>query len=108
MMRRSFPRIRLNIDVTIVTHAGNFPGILKNISLSGLFVRTKVPTKVGEATRISLPLTKVSRQAGIEFKGVAVRVEADGIAYRISNIDHTNFSHLKAVLANKNVRKLAA
>ena len=108
MFRRSFPRVRLNIDVTIVTHHGNFPGILKNISLSGLFVRTGIPTKVGDTTRISLPLPKVSRQAGIEFKGVAVRVEADGVAYRISNIDHTNFSHLKAVLANKNVRKLAA
>ncbi len=108
MFRRSFPRVRLNIDVTIVTHAGNFPGILKNISLSGLFVRTKIPTRVGDTTRIALPLTKISRQASIEFKGVAVRVETDGVAYRISSIDHTNFSHLKAVLSNKNVRKLAA
>ncbi len=108
MIRRSFPRVRLSIDVTIVTQSGHFPGVLKNISLSGLFVRTRLPTKVGDTSRIALPLAKISRQAGIEFKGVAVRVEPDGVAYRISNIDHANFEHLKAVLARKTIRSLAA
>ena len=108
MIKRSFPRVRLNTDATIVARGACYRGMLENISLTGVFVRTKLPVDVGDTADITLPLPTASLHTPIEFKGTVVRIEEDGMACQILNIDHTTFAHLKSILKNKNVRKLAA
>ncbi len=108
MNRRSFPRVRLNADAIIVTRSACFCGMLGNVSLCGMFVRANLPTGIGEIADITLPLPTASLHSSIELKGTVVRVDEDGIAYRISSIDHATFAQLKSILTNKSVRKLAA
>jgi len=108
MQRRSFPRLRISSDARILTREGYFPGTLENISLSGLFVRTVGKVSMGDTSEITIPLPAVSRQESLQLRGIAVRIETDGIAFRIGTIDHATFSHLKSILKNKAVRKLAA
>jgi PilZ domain len=108
MQRRSFPRLRISSNAYVVTREGSFPGTLENISLSGLYVRTGKVVVVGESSEITFPLPAASSSDRVRVKAVAVRVDDAGVAFRISSIDHATFSHLKSILKNKAVRKLAA
>jgi hypothetical protein len=108
MQRRSFPRLRISSDARILTRNGSFPGMLENISLSGLYVRVAGKVELGDSSEITILLPAVSRQESLQIRGVAVRVDTDGIAFRFGTIDHATFDHLKSILKNKGVRKLAA
>lgn len=108
MQRRNFPRLRISSDARILTREGSFSGALENISLSGLYVRTDGDVALGDTTEITIPLPTFSQPKSLHIRGIAVRVEEDGVAFRFGNIDHATFAHLKSILKNKGVRKLAA
>jgi len=55
---------------------------------------------------ITLPIRTISMPSGIKLKGTVVRLEENGIAYRISDIDPETFTHLKFVLKNKVSRQV--
>jgi len=108
MSERSFHRVRFNTDAAIVAGGGRhcFHGSLENISLSGLFIRTDQQVRIGEMDDITLPIPTISMPSGIKLKGTVVRLEENGIAYRISDIDPETFTHLKFVLKNKVSRQV--
>jgi len=108
MQQRKFPRLRFSSDASIKTGKGVFPGILENLSLSGLFVRTGGLMTVGDTSEITFPLPAVSHTDKVHIRAVAVRVEDQGVAFSFRNIDHATFSVLKSVLKKRGVMSLAA
>lgn len=109
MSERSFHRVRFNTDAAIVAGGGHcFHGSLENISLSGLFIRTDQQVRLGEMDDIILPIPTISMPSGIKLKGTVVRLEENGIAYRISTIDPETFTHLKFILKNKIIMRVIA
>jgi hypothetical protein len=85
-------------ETTIRTSEGMFTGVAENISLGGLFVRMSNKVGVGDKTDISISVPGASSTDSIVAKGVAVRVEASGMAFKFYNIDHKTFCDLLSLM----------
>ena len=88
----------MSAETTIKTSEGVFIGTVENISLGGLFVRTHNRVGIGEQSEISISTPGAATQDRIMAKGVAVRVEASGIAFKFYNIDYNTFCDLLSLL----------
>jgi Tfp pilus assembly protein PilZ len=98
MNQRSFPRLYMSAETTITTSAGAFTGIVENISLGGMFVRTNQQIVVGDTTDIIISLPSTSITGSIMAKGIAVRSEERGVAFKFYNIDHNTFCDLLSLM----------
>lgn len=101
MAQRSFPRVRFNTNAAIAGGEDYFYGELENISLNGVFIRTKKQVGIGAAADITLSIPTVLMPSGIKLRGTVVRVEENGIAYRFNTIDYETFALLKIILKQR-------
>ena len=91
MEKRFFRRLSIEDGTTIVTKEGFFAGMLENICMGGLFLRTNKNMEVGSTLDVNVPLTANSTNITIAASVVAVRIENNGIAFQFDNLDHKNF-----------------
>ncbi len=98
MNQRNFPRLYMNAETTITTSSGDCTGIVENISLGGVFVRTSERIGVGDNTCITISLPPEN----IVAKGIAVRTEETGVAFKFHNVDHNTFCALLSLLGCPN------
>ena len=94
MNQRSFPRLHVNAETMITTPDGIFTGRVENISLGGVFVRIHDRVGVGDKIDIAISVPGGSMTDFIVAKGIAVRSEERGVAFKFCNIDHNTFCDL--------------
>jgi Tfp pilus assembly protein PilZ len=85
-----------------MTKDGFFAGMLENICMGGLFLRTNNSMEVGTGLEVNLPLTANSTNITIAASVVAVRIENHGIAFQFDNLDHKNFWTLLSFINQAN------
>jgi hypothetical protein len=91
MGTRFFSRVNINNDIEALAHDGVFMGKLENISLGGLFIRTKKSINVGDEIEINLPLRSEAKMINLAATLTAIRSEREGAAFTFRDLDHQNF-----------------
>ena len=102
MEKRFFRRLSVEDGTTIMTKDGFFAGILENICMGGLFLRTNSKMEVGRRLEVDVPLTGNSTNFTLAASVVAVRIENNGIAFQFDNLDHRNFWTLLSFINHAN------
>jgi Tfp pilus assembly protein PilZ len=102
MEKRFFRRLNIEGGTTIMTKDGFFAGMLENIGMGGLFLKTNKNMEVGGTLEVNVPLTANSANITIAASVVAVRVENNGIAFQFDNLDHKNFWTLLSFINQAN------
>jgi len=88
LLERKDSRISLNKDQHVIaeciTAQSNFNGTVQNFSSEGIFIKTKMPSSIGQeiAFKFTLPKSKKS----IKATGVVVRRTLSGIGVNIKVI----------------------
>jgi Tfp pilus assembly protein PilZ len=98
MENRFFRRVKINHEIKALAQDGYFIGRLINISLGGLFLKTKKTISVGEQIEIDLPLRSDYEINNFAAKLIAIRNEAEGIAFKFINLDPKNFWTLQSFI----------
>jgi len=98
MGTRFFSRVKINHDIKVLAQDGYFTGILENISLGGLFIRTKKGINVGDEIEINMPLRSEFTLANITAKLIAIRSDSEGAAFTYNDLDHKNFWTLQSFI----------
>ena len=106
--KRGFHRFRINAEVTIKTKDNIFTGTMEDMSMQGLYLSTHEEIELGTEAEITIPLPSVSKGIFLTIKGIAIRIEADGVGFKFSNIDFETFTHLRAILSKKKIAEMAA
>lgn len=101
MMPRKSPRLRLSGDVDIRFMERIVHGLLQDISMSGMFIKSIAPLRVGDNPLVTLHLPVGARLMNLDVRSVVVRVAPEGAAFRFSNIDYAAFEPLRAIFQNK-------
>jgi PilZ domain len=90
MAERFFRRVNVNGGICTFKNEGIFEGIIRNISLGGLFVASDIPLSVMDRIQISISLPTDSRRIDIDTEAVVTRVENGGIAFKYDSSRLTN------------------
>jgi hypothetical protein len=98
MYTRFFRRIKINHEIKALAKDGFFIGRLMNISLGGLFIKTEKSINVGEQIEINMPLRSDYDMNDFAAELIAVRSEAEGVAFKFNNLDPKNFWTLQAFI----------
>ncbi len=102
MEKRFFRRLNIEGVTAVMTKDGFFAGMLENICMGGLFLRTNNNMEVGSTLEVNVPLTGNSTNITIAASVVAVRIENNGIAFQFDNLDHKNFWTLLSFINQAN------
>ena len=102
MEKRFFRRLSIEDGTTIMTKDGLYAGMLENICMGGLFLRTNNLMAVGSTMEINVPLTGDSTNTTIAANVVAVRIENNGMAFQFDNLEHKNFWTLLSFINRTN------
>ncbi len=102
MEKRFFRRLNIEGVTAVMTKDGFFAGMLENICMGGLFLRTNNNMEVGGTLEVNVPLTGNSTNITIAANVVAVRIENNGIAFQFDNLDHKNFWTLLSFINQAN------
>jgi Tfp pilus assembly protein PilZ len=102
MEKRFFRRLNIEDGTAIMTKDGFFAGMLDNICMGGLFLRTNNTMKVGSTFEVYIPLTGNSTNTNIAASVVAIRIEDNGIAFQFDNLEHKNLWTLLSFINQAN------
>jgi Tfp pilus assembly protein PilZ len=102
MGTRFFSRVNINNDIEALAQDGVFMGKLENISLGGLFIRTKKSISVGDEIEINLPLRSEAKMINLAATLTAIRSEREGAAFTFRDLDHQNFWSLQSFIKSFN------
>ncbi len=85
---RRYRRFECDLPVNFFYGEGTYTGRITNISLNGLFIKTKGPFVVGKEIRIDL--YSVTMDRGCQMTGVIIRRDDNGmgITFPLSGINH--------------------
>jgi Tfp pilus assembly protein PilZ len=102
METRFFSRVKINHEIEALAQDGFFIGILENISLGGLFIRTKKCISVGDQIEINIPLRCEFTMSNFAAKLIAIRSESEGVAFTFNDLDPKNFWTLQSFIKTVN------
>ena len=102
MEKRFFRRLSIEDGTTIMTRDGFFAGMLENICMGGLFLKTNKKLDVGSTLEVDVPLNGNPTRISIAASVIAVRIEDNGIAFQFDNLDHKNFWTLLSFINQAN------
>ena len=102
MENRFFRRVLLDDTIKVMTRDGFFLGILDNISLSGLYLRTNIEMKVGDILNLIIPLTIKTHIVNILVNVNVVRSDNNGSAFKYIDINHNQFWTLHSFIMDSN------
>jgi len=102
MEKRFFRRLNIEGETAVMTKDGLFAGMLENICMGGLFLRTNNNMEVGSTLEVDVPLTCNSKNITIAASVVAVRIENKGVAFQFDNLDHKHFWTLLSFINQAN------
>ena len=102
MGTRFFSRVKINNDIKALGQDGFFMGILENISLGGLFIKTKKCINIGDQVEINMPLRSEFTKINFAAKLIAIRSDREGAAFAYNNLDYKNFWSLQSFIKDVN------
>jgi len=106
MKQRAFTRIPYSTNVLVKTRTRSFTAPSIDISVRGVFVRTREHLAIGESTEVDLVIPSASVSSLLKLPGVVARVEKGGIAIEFGKMDADTFILLKNVLNRRTTHRL--
>jgi len=98
MEKRSFTRIPLQAKALVRAKETTVIGVIENLSLNGIFLKTPEKLRVNRVVKIELLFTGTSSQLSILLNGEIVRHENTGMAVHFKDIDLDAFFHLENLI----------
>ena len=99
MEKRSFDRITFQTKAIVRSKDATVIGIVENLSLDGIFLKTPEKLNLNRIVKIELLITGTSSQLSILLDGKIMRHENVGMAIQFKNIDMDTFFHLKNLIS---------
>ena len=99
MEKRNFDRIPFQTKAIVRSKDTTVIGIVENLSLDGIFLKTPEKLNLNRIVKIELLFTGTSSQLSILLDGKIMRHENMGMAIQFKNIDMDAFFHLKNLIA---------
>ena len=98
MEKRSCTRIPLQAKALVRAKDTTVIGVIENLSLDGIFLKTPEKLRVNRVVKIELLFTGASSQLSILLNGEIARHENTGMALRFKDIDLDAFFHLENLI----------
>jgi hypothetical protein len=98
MEKRSFARIPFQAKALVRVKEITVIGVIENLSLDGIFLKTPEKLRVNRVVKIELLFTGTSSQLSILLNGRIVRHESIGLAIQFKDIDLDAFFHLENLI----------
>ena len=99
MEKRTFARIPFKTKAIVRQKDSTVIGIVENLSLAGIFLKTPERLGLNRLVKIELLFTGTSSQISIILDGKIMRHENLGMAIQFRNVDIDAFIHLKNLLS---------
>jgi hypothetical protein len=99
MEKRHFARIPFQTKAIVRSKDATVIGIVENLSLDGIFLKTPEKLKLNRIIKIELLFTGTSSQLSILLDGKIMRHENTGMAIQFKNVDMDAFLHLKNLIS---------
>jgi len=101
MGQRKYPRVSLHSEASIRCGDINFCGMLANLSLNGIYIRTDTRIPLGDSAEVNFPDKVSTRNPTLKVNGKVVRIDKDGIALKFRQMDIDSFINLHLIVAEK-------
>ncbi len=105
MEKRTFARIPFKTKAIVRQKDATVIGIVENLSLAGIFLKTPERLRLKRLVKIELLFTGTSSQISIILDGKITRHENVGMGIEFRNLDLDAFFHLKNLI-NYNTDKI--
>ena len=102
MENRFFRRVNINHRIEAMAQDGIFQCRLENISLGGVFIKTKKCISPGDQIEINIPLRNDFTISKFTAKLIALRREERGAAFKFEDLDPKNFWTLQSFISSAN------
>ena len=99
MEKRNFDRIPFQTKAIVRSKDTTVIGIVENLSLDGIFLKTPEKLNLNRIVKIELLFTGTSSQLSILLDGKIMRHENIGMAIQFKDVDMDTFFHLKNLIA---------
>lgn len=99
MEKRHFARIPFQTKAIVRSKDATVIGIVENLSLDGIFLKTPERLGLNRIVKIELLFTGTSSQLSILLDGKIMRHENIGMAIQFRDIDMDAFLHLKNLIS---------
>jgi hypothetical protein len=99
MEKRNFNRITFQTKAIVRSKDATVIGIVENLSLDGIFLKTPEKLHLNRVVKIELLITGTSSQLSILLGGKIMRHENVGMAIQFKDIDMDAFFHLKNLIS---------
>ncbi len=99
MDQREYPRVTLQSEASIRHGKRDIKGILANLSLTGIYVRTQTQIPVGAVAEITFHDTASDGKATVKISCNVVRTDEEGIAFKLRQMDVDSFIHLHMIVS---------
>jgi hypothetical protein len=99
MEKRNFTRIPFQTKAIVRSKDATVIGIVENLSLDGIFLKTPEKLRLNRIIKIELLFTGTSSQLSILLDGKIMRHENIGMAIQFKNVDLDAFLHLKNLIS---------
>ncbi len=99
MEKRNFDRIPFQTKAIVRSKDTTVIGIVENLSLDGIFLKTPEKLNLNRIVKIELLFTGTSSQLSILLDGKIMRHETIGMAIQFKNVDMDAFFHLKNLIS---------
>ena len=96
--KRNFTRIQFQAKAFVRAKDTTVIGLIENLSLNGIFLKTPEKLRVNRDVRIELLFTGTSSQLSILLNGQILRHERTGMAIQFNDIDLDAFFHLENLI----------
>ena len=99
MNSRKYPRVEFRSSVTITTAKRSFQGIVKSISMVGMFLIAGESLVIGEPVEIIIHLTGFAPEISLFLNGRVCRVTEIGMVIVFENIEAETYTKLKNIIS---------
>jgi len=99
MEKRNFDRIPFQTKAIVRSKDTTVIGIVENLSLDGIFLKTPEKLNLNRIVKIELLFTGTSSQLSILLDGKIMRHENIGMAIQFKNVDMDAFFHLENLIS---------
>jgi len=104
--QRRFPRIQLDSKVFLKTADVSFSADSLNLTLQGMFIKTRENIAPGTAVEVDVTIPCTTRSPHMKLQGVVARVESSGLAIEFTQMDPDIFQCLKDILQRRSTHRL--
>lgn len=104
MNKREYPRVAFDSSISLRSGNTNFLGMLSNLSLNGMYIRTDKRIEIGNAVDLTFSDITNYGDAAIKINGNVVRNDDGGIALKLRKMDVDSFIKLRLLIHRKIAR----